>query len=62
MRWFKEPLTDGPLKGAVLDLEKYKDMLDIYYQKRGWDKNGVPKKETLEKVGLAEVASQLKLS
>ncbi|HJW30465.1 MAG TPA: aldehyde ferredoxin oxidoreductase C-terminal domain-containing protein, partial [Saprospiraceae bacterium] len=23
MRWFKEPLTEGPLKGAKLDLEQY---------------------------------------
>jgi aldehyde:ferredoxin oxidoreductase len=62
MRWFKEPLTEGPLKGAVLDLEKYNSMLDIYYQKRGWSKNGVPTKETLEKLGLADMASQLNLS
>ncbi|HLN88474.1 MAG TPA: aldehyde ferredoxin oxidoreductase C-terminal domain-containing protein, partial [Candidatus Binatia bacterium] len=62
MRWFKEPLTEGHLKGAVLDLEKYNAMLDIYYIKRGWDENGVPKKETLEKLGLADVASQLILS
>jgi aldehyde:ferredoxin oxidoreductase len=62
MRWFKEPLTDGPLKGAVLDLEKYNTMLDIYYQKRGWTKNGVPTKETLEQLGLDDVASQLAMS
>jgi aldehyde:ferredoxin oxidoreductase len=61
MRWFKEPLTQGALKGSMLDLEKYNAMLDIYYQKRGWDKNGVPTKETLEKLGLANVASQLEL-
>jgi aldehyde:ferredoxin oxidoreductase len=59
MRWFNEPLTVGPLKGSVLNTEKYNAMLDIYYQKRGWSKNGVPTKETLEKLGLAEVASQL---
>jgi aldehyde:ferredoxin oxidoreductase len=58
MRWFKEPLTDGPLKAAVLDIEKYNSMLNIYYQKRGWSKNGVPTKETLEKLGLDDVASQ----
>ncbi len=51
MRWFKEPLTEGPLKGAVLDIEKYNAMLDIYYQKRGWDKNGVPNKRNFGKVG-----------
>jgi aldehyde:ferredoxin oxidoreductase len=59
MRWFKEPLTDGPLKGSVLDYEKYNAMLDIYYQKRGWTKSGVPTKETLERLGLADAASQL---
>jgi aldehyde:ferredoxin oxidoreductase len=59
MRWFKEPLTEGALKGSMLNLEKYNAMLDSYYQKRGWNKNGVPKKETLEKLGLADVASQL---
>jgi aldehyde:ferredoxin oxidoreductase len=62
MRWFNEPLTDGPMKGSHLDLKKYSVMLDIYYQKRGWDKNGVPKKETLERLGLADVANQLKLN
>jgi len=62
MRWFKDPLTDGPLKGSVLNLEKYNAMLDIYYQKRGWSQNGVPTKETLEKLGLADVASQLVVS
>ena len=62
MRWFKEPLTEGPLKGSMLDLEKYNTMLDSYYQKRGWNKNGVPTKATLERLGLADVASQLTLS
>ena len=59
MRWFKEPLTEGALKGSVLDLEKYNVMLDAYYQKRGWDKRGVPLRDTLEKMGLADVAEQL---
>ena len=59
MRWFKEPLTEGPLKGSVLDLEKYNVMLDTYYQKRGWNKNGVPTRITLQKLGLGDVASQL---
>jgi len=59
MRWFKEPLTEGPLKGSTLDLEKYNVMLDAYYQKRGWNKNGVPTRATLERLGLADVANQL---
>lgn len=54
-RWFKEPLTKGPEKGAKLDYDGYNKMLDWYYEMRGWDKNGVPTKETLEKLGLSEV-------
>lgn len=59
MRWFKEPLAAGSMSGSKLDLEKYNVMLDAYYQKRGWDKRGVPLRDTLEKMGLADVAEQL---
>ena len=52
VRWFREPLTKGPLAGSKLDLEGYEQLLDYYYEIRGWDKRGVPKKETLEKLGL----------
>ncbi len=52
VRWFREPLTKGPLAGSKLDLDKYEQLLDYYYEIRGWDKRGVPKKETLEKLGL----------
>jgi aldehyde:ferredoxin oxidoreductase len=62
MRWFKEPLTEGPMKGSMLNLEKYHTMLDSYYQKRGWNKNGIPTKETLKKLGLTDVSSQLAMS
>jgi hypothetical protein len=27
-------------------------MLDEYYRLHGWDKNGVPKKETIRRLGL----------
>ncbi len=59
MRWFKEPLTKGPYRGVKLDLEKYNDMLMRYYRMRGWDSNGIPTRETLEKLGLKDVASTL---
>ena len=59
-RWFEEPLTEGNLKGAKLDKTKYEVMLNIYYRKRGWDGRGIPTKTTLEKLGLKDVAKQLK--
>jgi aldehyde:ferredoxin oxidoreductase len=58
-RWFNDALTEGPLKGAKLDREKYNAMLLNYYSRRGWDLNGVPKKETLERLSLQGVAHQL---
>jgi aldehyde:ferredoxin oxidoreductase len=59
IRWFKRPLTEGPLKGAMLDPMKYNNMLKKYYKKRGWDARGIPKKTTLKKLGLSDVAKQL---
>ena len=59
MRWFKEPLTQGALKGSVLNLEKYNVMLSSYYEKRGWDERGVPTKATLDQLGLSEEAKML---
>jgi aldehyde:ferredoxin oxidoreductase len=60
MRWFDEPLTKGALKGAKLSKAKYDGMLQTYYQKRGWDERGVPRKSTLKNLGLEDVVGQLK--
>jgi aldehyde:ferredoxin oxidoreductase len=59
MRWFKEPLTEGPLKGSMLDPVKYSNMLKKYYKKRGWDERGIPTKTTLKKLGLSDVTKEL---
>ena len=58
-RWFDEPLTEGPFKGAKLDRIKYDAMLQMYYQKRGWDDRGIPRESTLSGLGLAKVAGEL---
>jgi aldehyde:ferredoxin oxidoreductase len=34
-------------------------MLDEYYALRGWTKEGVPKEENLEKLGLGDVAREI---
>jgi aldehyde:ferredoxin oxidoreductase len=59
MRWFSEPLTEGVIKGSMLDLDKYNDMLNAYYAKKGWDAEGVPTRSSLERLGLAQEAKQL---
>ncbi|AFZ70865.1 aldehyde:ferredoxin oxidoreductase [Caldisphaera lagunensis DSM 15908] len=58
-KWFKYPLTKGPLKGGRLSYEGYNQLLDHYYDLRGWDKNGVPKIETLKRLNLEFVIPTL---
>jgi len=36
-RFFEEPLTLGPKKGAVLDREQFEQMMEELYAERGWD-------------------------
>ncbi len=48
-RLLKEAAKTGPAKGLVNGLDK---MLPEYYQIRGWDTEGVPKAETLARLGL----------
>ncbi len=59
MRWFKEPLTKGPYKGAKLDIHKYDEMLKKYYELRGWNENGVPTANTLKRLGLEYVINEI---
>jgi aldehyde:ferredoxin oxidoreductase len=58
-RWFEEPLSQGGMRGLKLDREKYDQMLSWYYELRGWDKNGIPTKETLDHLGLEEVSKEI---
>ncbi len=58
-RWFKEPMKKGPFAGAKLDVNRFIDMLRYYYKLRGWDENGVPKRETLRRLGLEFVEKDL---
>lgn len=46
-RFLQESLLEGGARGKVVNLE---GMLKEYYQFRGWDEEGVPKKETLERL------------
>ncbi|MBW2370569.1 MAG: aldehyde ferredoxin oxidoreductase, partial [Deltaproteobacteria bacterium] len=48
-RLTKVPMPDGPAKGHVCHLD---EMLEEYYPERGWDENGIPQADTLERLGL----------
>jgi aldehyde:ferredoxin oxidoreductase len=51
-RFYTEPIPDGPNKGHFVTLDAINEMLDSYYDGRGWDRNGIPTTETLEKFSL----------
>jgi len=51
-RYFEEPIPEGPAQGEVIFRKEFNEMLDEYYRLHGWDENGVPKKETLKRLGL----------
>ena len=58
-RWFEETQSQGKVKGVKVDRQKYEQMLTWYYELRGWDQNGIPRKETLEHLGLKGVAGEI---
>jgi aldehyde:ferredoxin oxidoreductase len=51
-RMFQEPLKGGPWKGEAVDREGLEQMKDEYYSLRGWDREGRPTQETLQRLGL----------
>ena len=50
-RFLKEPLPDGPAQGQV---SRMREILDEYYNLRGWDEKGRPHPETLKSLELEE--------
>jgi aldehyde:ferredoxin oxidoreductase len=56
-RFYEEAPTSGATKGQITRLEDVNSLLDMYYEQRGWDSNGLPKSETIEKLGLKTVVA-----
>ncbi len=48
-RFINEPLKEGVSRGHVVPLDI---MLDQYYFVRGWDENGIPRNDLIEKLGI----------
>ncbi|MGE5264638.1 MAG: aldehyde ferredoxin oxidoreductase family protein [Acidobacteriota bacterium] len=51
-RLLEEAQPEGPAKGQIIGRAGLDQMLDEYYALRGWDAQGVPLPETLEKYGI----------
>jgi aldehyde:ferredoxin oxidoreductase len=60
-RYFDEPCLRGApdVVGRKIDREKFKQMIDEFYTHKGLDENGVPKPETLQRLGLENEPSHL---
>jgi aldehyde:ferredoxin oxidoreductase len=52
---FYEPLPTGPFKGKKVEKTNVMNKVKRYYEAVGWDENGIPKTETLKKLGLEDV-------
>jgi aldehyde:ferredoxin oxidoreductase len=58
-RYFDEPCRRGApdVVGRKIDREKFNRMIDEFYTHKGLDENGVPKPETLQRLGLDDEPS-----
>lgn len=61
-RQMNEPTPKGKAKGckAFISEEDFEKCLDKYYRLRGWGEEGKPTYNTLVKLGLKDVAEDLK--
>ncbi len=48
-----EPMPSGPIRGETFELDR---LLDDYYAARGWDANGIPTRQRLERLGITHYA------
>ncbi|NIS78914.1 MAG: aldehyde ferredoxin oxidoreductase [Anaerolineales bacterium] len=60
-RYFDEPTPIGlPIvRGISIDRDKFREMIDEYYELHGWDESGMPHVETLKKLGLDNEPSHM---
>lgn len=60
-RYFVEPTPLGleAVRGRVIDRKRFEHMLDEYYEIHGWDMEGNPTPETLNRLGLDQEPSHM---
>jgi aldehyde:ferredoxin oxidoreductase len=51
-RFYTEAPKTGPTAGQITSFEDVQMLLDMYYEQRGWDANGLPTTQTLETLNL----------
>ncbi len=58
-RWQHEPLKEGASAGYVVTDEELEYLKDIYYEAKGWTKEGLIPKEKLVELGMDDVAEEI---
>jgi len=56
-RTWKEKVTTGPTQGSSVSWEDNQKLLDMYYEQRGWDKNGIPTRAKLTEMDLTDIVT-----
>ena len=57
---FWEPLPSGPYKGDSIDKNAFEELKHEYYSAVGWNNEGIPTSEILQKLSLNDVELKLK--
>ena len=58
-RWHHEPLKEGASAGYVVTEEELEYMKDLYYEAKGWTKEGLIPKAKLIELGMEDVAEEI---
>jgi aldehyde:ferredoxin oxidoreductase len=58
-RWQHDPMKEGPSAGHVVSEEELEYMKDLYYEAKGWTKDGQIPKEKLIALGMDDVAEEI---
>jgi aldehyde:ferredoxin oxidoreductase len=54
-----EPMTKGPSAGHFVSGEELEYMKDLYYEAKGWTKEGLIPKSKLVELGMPDVAEEI---
>jgi aldehyde:ferredoxin oxidoreductase len=57
--FFEDAMTEGMVKGKVINRVEFEKMLHEYYEISGWTEEGIPTKEKLLELGLIDEAKDL---
>jgi aldehyde:ferredoxin oxidoreductase len=58
-RWHHDPMEEGPSAGHVVTEEELEYLKDLYYEAKGWTKEGLIPKAKLTELGMPDVAEAI---